>query len=193
MKVRSVVPMRVAKSGYIIMSLVFAAAGVLMIGFPQRVQLFLGTFFGVAMMLFGAIKLVGYFSRDLYRLAFQYDLQFGILLMILGVIVLMRPRAVINFICIACGICLILDALFKCRIAVEARSFGIRKWYMVLFLALLSVLVSIALIFYADETVQIAIIMLGLAIVAGSILNLFVALLMVKIVNNQLPDEVRYQ
>lgn len=189
MKVRSVIPMQVAKTGYILLSALFAAAGALMIAFPQQALRGLGAFFGVAMLLFGAIKLIGYFSRDLYRLAFQYDLQFGILLLLLGLILLLRPKAALNLLCIAIGICLILDALFKCRTAIEARSFGIQKWYVIYILALISVLAGILLIFRADAAAQAAVILLGFAVLASSALNLFAALLMVKIVDHQIPDE----
>ena len=52
--------------------------------------LLLGILVGCMMIGFGAVKLMGYFSRDLYRLAFQFDLAYGILLIVLGLIVLVR-------------------------------------------------------------------------------------------------------
>ncbi|MFQ9732082.1 MAG: hypothetical protein ACLT8X_11075 [Mediterraneibacter faecis] len=39
-------------------------------------------------MAYGIIKMIGYFSKDLYCLAFQYDLACGIFLIILGVVAL---------------------------------------------------------------------------------------------------------
>ena len=80
MKMRSMTPMRVAKTGYILMSLIFCALGLLFILRPDRSLAVMGGALGFAMIAFGTFKLVGYFSRDLYRLAFQYDLEFGILL-----------------------------------------------------------------------------------------------------------------
>lgn len=97
MKMRSVTPMRIAKTGYIIMSAVFSSAGILFIACPELSLRILGRALGIAMILFGCIRLVGYFSRDLFRLAFQYDLEFGILLIALGAIVLIRSPNVMNF------------------------------------------------------------------------------------------------
>ena len=71
MEMRSTVPMRVAKSGYIVMSAVFCLLGALLIAQPDRSLAALGRALGVAMAVFGVVKLVGYFSRDLFRLAFQ--------------------------------------------------------------------------------------------------------------------------
>ena len=61
MKMRSVTPMRVAKTGYILMSLVFCALGLLFILRPDQSLAVMGRVLGIAMIAFGAFKLVGYF------------------------------------------------------------------------------------------------------------------------------------
>ena len=132
METRSVTPMRAAKTGYVVMSIVFCVVGVLFIALPARSAVMIGRVLGAAMAAFGAVKLVGYFSRDLYRLAFQYDLEFGILLIALGVIVLLRTNGVMDFICIAAGVSILADGLFKIQIAIDARRFGIRDWWLIL-------------------------------------------------------------
>ena len=76
---RSVTMMRTAKIGYIVMSAVMCAFGILLIVMPDMSNTILGLVCGTIMLLFGIVKLVGYFSKDLYRLAFQYDLAFGLL------------------------------------------------------------------------------------------------------------------
>jgi uncharacterized membrane protein HdeD (DUF308 family) len=122
MTLRSVVPMRIAKIGYIIMSIVFCIVGSVLVAFPELSMMLIGRALGIAMIIFGGIKLVGYFSRDLYRLAFQYDLEFGILLVVLGLIVLIKPANAINFIFIAIGIAILADGLFKVQIAVDSKK-----------------------------------------------------------------------
>ena len=81
---RSVVPMKTAKIGYFVISVLFCVLGIVLITSPGTSVVWLGRLLGVGMIVFGAIKLVGYFSRDLFRLAFQYDLAFGILLIALS-------------------------------------------------------------------------------------------------------------
>ena len=98
METRSVASMRFAKTGYIVMSIVFCVVGVLFIALPAKAAVVIGKTLGVAMAAFGVVKLVGYFSRDLFRLAFQYDLEFGILLIALGLTVLLRTSGVMDFI-----------------------------------------------------------------------------------------------
>ena len=55
------------------------------------------------LILLGVIKLVGFFSKDLYRLAFQYDCIFGALLIALGATVLLRPGGLLTVLCVALG------------------------------------------------------------------------------------------
>ena len=127
MKLRSVTPMKIAKYGYIAISAIFTLAGLAMIFYPTPSQSFIGIFFGIAILVFGIIKLVGYWSRDLFRLAFQYDLQFGVLLCVLGIITLIRHKDAVAFLCVAYGICIMADSLFKIRTALDAKAFGIRS------------------------------------------------------------------
>ncbi|MDE6932186.1 MAG: DUF308 domain-containing protein [Oscillospiraceae bacterium] len=190
METRSVTPMRAAKTGYIVMSVVFCVVGVLFIALPARSAVMIGRVLGAAMAAFGVVKLVGYFSRDLYRLAFQYDLEFGILLIALGVIVLLRTNGVMDFICIAAGVSILADGLFKIQIAIDARRFGIRDWWLILLLAVVTGGVGLLLVFRPWESVQVLTVLLGAALLAEGVLNLCVALSTVKIVKNQRPDVI---
>ena len=190
METRSVTPMRAAKTGYVVMSIVFCVVGVLFIALPARSAVMIGRVLGAAMAAFGVVKLVGYFSRDLYRLAFQYDLEFGILLIALGMIVLLRTNGVMDFICIAAGVSILADGLFKIQIAIDARRFGIRDWWLILLLAVVTGGVGLLLVFRPWESVQVLTVLLGAALLAEGVLNLCVALSTVKIVKNQRPDVI---
>lgn len=190
MKMRSVTPMRIAKTGYIVMSIVFCIVGILFIARPQLSVKVIGRGLGIAMILFGCIKLVGYFSRDLFRLAFQYDLEFGILLIVLGVIVFIRSPNVMNFIFIALGIAILADGLFKVQIAMDSKRFGIAAWWLILLLAVLTGFVGLLLVFRPVESAHVLTMLLGVSLLAEGILNLCVVVSTVKIVKHQCPDVI---
>ena len=166
METRSVASMRFAKTGYIVMSIVFCVVGVLFIALPAKAAVVIGKTLGVAMAAFGVVKLVGYFSRDLFRLAFQYDLEFGILLIALGLTVLLRTSGVMDFICVAMGVAILADGLFKIQIAVDARRFGIQAWWLILALAALAGGVGLLLVFRPWESVQALTVLLGISLLA---------------------------
>ena len=188
MKMRSIVPMRVAKVGCVLLSAVCILAGLAMLFRPDAVLQWVLRFFGAALLAFGAVKLIGYFSRDLYRLAFEYDLQFGILLLVLGLLVLLRPGCALNLICVVCGCCLLVECLFRLKTAAEARAFGLPNWWMTTALAIPAVLIGAVLILDSGASARTGVMLLGAALTAEGLLNLCVALTMVKIVRNQLPD-----
>ena len=190
MKMRSIAPMRVAKIGYITISAVFCLWGSFVLLFPEILAPIMTQVLGITMMVFGVIKLVGYFSRDLYRLAFQYDLQFGILWLVLGAITLIRPGNVLAFLSISLGICMVADCLFKGKVAWEARDFGLRSWWLIFLLAVPAGFIGLLLILCPAQAVRTMTVLLGISLLTQGILNLCVAITMVKIVKYQMPDRM---
>ncbi len=190
MKMRSVTPMRIAKIGYIVMSVVFCIAGTLFIALPDISTTMIGISMGIAMIVFGIVKLVGYFSRDLFRLAFQFDLELGILLIVLGVMVLIRPDNLMTFICIALGISILTDGLFKVQIALDSRRFGIKSWCVILALAIVTGTIGVFLIFHSAKSAQFLTILLGVSLLVEGILNLYTVISTVLIVRHQQPDVI---
>ena len=188
MKMRSVTPMRIAKIGYIVMSVLFCLAGVLFIAMPEISTKIIGICIGISMILFGIVRLIGYFSKDLYRLAFQFDLEFGILMMILGVTVLFNPENLMAFICVAIGISILLDGLFKIRIALDSKQFGIKSWWLILALAIVTGVIGVFLIFDSVTGSELMTVILGLTLLSEGILNLSTVISTVLIVKNQAPD-----
>lgn len=190
MKMRSTTPMRVAKIGYVIMSVVFCVVGILFMVWSDVSTVALGYALGGAMIVFGIIKMVGYFSKDLFRLAFQYDLELGIVLTVLGIIVLAKPFDVMNFIFIAMGIAILTDSLFKARIAYDAKRFGITVWWMILALAIVSGVIGVMLIIRPWESARMLTVLLGISLLSDGVLNLCVVISTVKIIKNQYPDVI---
>lgn len=189
---RSVIPMKAAKIGYIILSVLYCVLGILLITMPELSITAMGILLGIGMIVFGIVKIVGYFSKDLFRLAFQYDLAFGGLLIALGIIVLVNPEHLLSFFCIVMGIAVLCDGLFKIQIAIDSKPFGIRTWWVILAFAIITVAAGILLIIRPAEAAHVLTIFLGISMLADGILNLIVALFTVKIIDHQLPDEDKY-
>lgn len=189
-KMRSVAPMRTAKIGYIIISAALCLLGAMLIAVPDFSAALLGVICGIILTLFGAVKLIGYFSKDLYRLAFQYDLIFGIVLIAVGVVILVRPESVLNFICIALGLTVLADGISKIRISLESKSFGIREWWLILVSAVLTSAMGLVLMFRPAQSVRVMMIILGITLLLEGILNLCTVITAVKIIKHQQPDVI---
>lgn len=190
MKMRSVTPMRIAKTGYIVMSIVFSMIGVLLIVMPDTSAKVIGLSVGIAMIVFGAVRLVGYFSKDLFRLAFQFDLGFGILMLALGVIVLTKPENLMPFLGVALGISVLIDSLFKIQIALDSKQFGIKSWWLIFAMAIITGIMGLILITHSAVGAQPLTILLGISFIIEGVLNLCTVVNTVLIVKNQKPDVI---
>lgn len=185
---RSAAPMKFAKTGYMIVSALLFAMGIMLIAFPGFSVSLFGILCGIILIIFGIVRLVGYFSKDLYRLAFQYDLAFGIMMIALGIMLLVRPESSMNFICIALGLLFLLDSIFKIQISFDAKTFGVKRWWMILACAVVSGIFSIVLLFRPGKSSRVLTVMFGITFLLEAILNLCTVLTAVKIINHQHPD-----
>ena len=185
---RSVKLIRAAKACYVALSAAFCALGLLLILNPGMSAALIGSLVGAALIAFGIVKLVGYFSKDLYRLAFQFDLAFGSLLVAIGLLILLKPVTAMNVLCVALGIEIIADGLFKVQTAMDARRFGLERWWLILLAAIAAAGIGAALTLVPGKSAEAIGVLLGVSLLAEGALNLCVALCAVKIIDNQLID-----
>lgn len=187
-KKRSFIPMKVAKNGYIAVSVLLAALGVLLVAKPTFSVNAIGVICGILLSVFGIIKLVGYFSNDPYRLAFQYDMPFGIMLIVLGIIMLVNPGKLVSFICIVLGLWVLISSLFNIQTSLEAKKFGISQWWIVFVLSVIAAVWGLVLVFRPSEAADVMAVILGFTLIFESAVNICTVLTSVKIINNRQPD-----
>ena len=177
-----------AKSGYIIVSVLLCMLGAALIADPTFSVLLLCRLSGLLLVLFGAIRIVGYVSKDLYRLAFQYDLAFGILLIALGALMMLRTDKMANVLFSILGIYVLADALLKVQIAIDAKAFGIDSWWLILAAAVVAGVAGFLLVLRPSESAGAVMISLGAALLAEGALNFITILAAVKIGRRRGPD-----
>lgn len=185
---RSLFIKRTAKILNLITAACFCAFGIAVITVPDMSEFSIRLVTGIFMIIFGTFKILGYFSKDLYRLAFQYDVQLGIVFLVFGIVVLTRPHDVVNFICILFGISIFIDSVFKIKISVDAKKFGIRTWWLILALAIVACILGVVLLFRPSDNVRVWSVLFGVAFLEDGILNLVEKLFTVKVSKNQRPD-----
>ena len=187
---RSVTPMRTAKAGYIAMSVILMAAGAVLIAAPDTLASAMCSVLGVVSAVFGGVKIASYFSKDLFRLAFQHDLAEGILLMILGVTAAVKPELFLGFIGVIFGVCVLADGLLKIQTAIDAKVFGVSKWWLILAAAIAADIAGFFLIINPVDSAAVVAVILGVTLLMEGLLNIITVLVAVKIVMNQLPDDI---
>lgn len=180
--------LKLAKDGYILMSVLFMVLGICLIIWPDCSMAVFCTAVGIMLIVYGLIKILGYFSRDVYCLAFQFDLAFGVLLAAVGVIIIVRRDVVVNLIFGIFGILILADALFKIQMSVDAKKFGLNLWWRILLVAIFTGLLGFLLLVRPFKAAEVMMILVGVSILFEGILNLFVGICTIKIIKNQKQD-----
>ncbi len=135
----------------------------------------------VLCILVGGAKILGYFSNDLYRLAFQFDLAIGLFLAIIGVLTLIvgskDPLGTVRLF----GIYIFIDGLLKLQTAIDAKKFGIARWLVILLTAILMVGVGIVglLASYLEQISQL--IVLDVSLMLDGLVNIWITAYTVRI------------
>ena len=180
MRMNSARLIQAVKRAYIVLSVVLCLIGLWMVFVPDLPLAVLGGTVGVILGVSGVIKLIGYLSRDLYQLAFQFDLAFGILMMAMSVVILLRPEHLMGSLCIIVGIAVLADSLLKIQTSIDARRFGLETWWLILVMAIAAGTAGMALMLRPSQSAQTLTAMMGVSLVAEGILSLCVAICAVK-------------
>ena len=117
-------------------------------------------------------------ERDILQIigkSWGWVLSFGIVTLILGVLVAIKPKDTIYTVAILVGIWLFVAGLFRIVVAIaDSDDTGGTRWLMA-FLGLLSVIVGILFLRHTDDTITTLAFLLGLFWVVGGLIEFFTA------------------
>ena len=105
------------KNAYTVMTICLIALGAALLFAPQLGLRTLCVVYGVFLIVYGVTKLSGYFAKDLFQLAFQFDFALGIVSIVLGIIIIERSEYIIEILSTAIGIFMLVDAALKIQTA----------------------------------------------------------------------------
>ena len=181
--------LRFAKTGYLVISALLILAGAALTFWPSTSYSVFGVLLGILFLIFGIIKLAGFFSKDPFQLVFETDLVFGILYLVFGLFLLLRTERTMAFFGVVFGLLLLSDGLTRVRIALDARPFGIRAWWLILVSAIATAVLGVVLLFHPGEGSRVLVQLLGVSLMADGIMNLSTILTAVKILRNARPQD----
>ena len=170
-----------AKHAYITVSVIMVILGLALVIWPRMSLSVLCYLIGAMLVIGGIVKLTGYFSKDLYRLAFQFDFAFGILSMLLGLVFIIPPEHIISILPIIMGFFVLVDGVLKIQTALDAKIFGLTTWWMIILLAAATCICVLLLIFKPFESAVSIMVLLGITLLIDGIQNLWVGIYTVKI------------
>ncbi len=176
------------KAVYAIISVLLCVLGIFLIVVPGISAFLICQIGAIVMMVFGVIKLFSYFAKDQYKPALQHDLAFGILLIALGIITMLRTDMMFTLLCIILGIFVLADSLMKIQVAIDSKRIGIRRWWLILIAAVPAAVIGFMLVLCPFESAWVIMIFFGASLIAEGILSLITILTGTQI-HYGLPEE----
>ena len=124
---------------YLLLSVFLIAIGVCLVMWPELSADMACMVIGGGAMLFGLIKIIFYFVRQVNAMVEQYDFSTGVLSIAAGAVLLIHPEEMLRLLPQVLAVCMLVDCVFKLQVVLDAKRLGSGVW----FLQLLTVLICI--------------------------------------------------
>ena len=169
------------KQAYSILAICLVITGLVLMLQPGLALKVICRISGLVLIMFGIVKLLGYFSRDLFQLAFQFDFAMGVISCVIGIGMLFLTKQMVQIMSAAIGIFMLIDALLKIQTALDARKFGIEKWWCMLVVSLTAAVIGVLLFVMPYRGTSLVMRIIGLNLCINGILNLMIVQSTVKL------------
>ena len=169
------------KTGYtsIITSLVLGILGLVMFMYSEATLKIIAYVLGAILMLTGIIKIIGYFTQKGSYDLFNYELVYGIISILFGLVVATHTETLESLIGIILGVWIIYSSLMRFGLSLKLKAFEAKSWIAMLIVAVLMMICGIYIMFTPD----IIIATLGLIILAYSIMDIIEGIAFIVNVN----------
>ena len=160
------------KWAYVLVSVFFIVIGVLLILNPETSMTMLCRVLGIGAIVFGIVRVIGYFLRELDGVALRYDFASGVFAVIAGAMVIWRAPEVANIMAVVIGLFILVDCVFKLQVALDSKRMGASSWWVTLLFTCICMVLGCLLIFDTFKGQQVISIMMGVSLVADGLQNL---------------------
>lgn len=163
---------------YLLLSLFLIGIGVSQIMMPEISMNLVVMIIGGGAMLFGLVKIIIYFVRQVASMVEQYDLSVGILSIAAGAVLLVQPPELLQLLPQVLAVCMLCDCVFKLQVALDAKRLGSAVWFFQLFLVLVCIIWGVCLLLQPFGLEAYVSQMMAGGLIADGVLN-FVAVLFI--------------
>ena len=143
------------KNMYSVLTACLIIVGLVLLAIPGIALNAVCIIFGIYLIIYGVVKIIGYFAKDVYQLAFQFDLALGIVAAIVGIVFICKTSSIVQILSTCIGIVMLIDATLKIQTSLDSKRFGISSWWLMLVMAIMVAAVGIMLILMPGETTKV--------------------------------------
>lgn len=154
----------------IIFSIIFICIGLFLLINPDSTINFIAYVLGVMLILWGVVLIVQFFRRKEEANFFEANFIVGLLVFILGIVFLIKPKAIASIIPLLLGVWMIASGVIKlgCALSINKQ----KRSYVSIILSALIVVAGLFLVFNPFEGAEIITRVIGVLMVVYSVLDI---------------------
>ena len=160
------------KWSYVVLSVMFLLLGIYLVVNPETSLIMICRILGAAMAVFGVMKIVLYFIREVEGVAIRFDFAIGLFCVVLGALMLWRAPALTDILSVMIGLLVLVDSVFKLQVAVDSRRMGAHSWWVTLVCTVVCLVLGVLLVFNPFDGKQVLTIMMGVSLIVDGVQNL---------------------
>lgn len=166
------------KTGWssIITSTVFAIIGIVLIASPEATITIISTILGITLALIGGYKIIDYLKHKGQYNSYSYDLAYGIIAIILGIVAIVYHQEIGTIFRILIGLWIIYSSVIRITLSLSLRATKSKIWIYSLVIALIMLACGIYTISNAGTIVM----AVGIVILIYSILDIIEGIIFLK-------------
>lgn len=158
--------------------IVIIVLGIFLFFEPSLTNKIIGSLIGGALIIYAASMIYSYISRDGAKL-YSLNIIFGTVIALIGLLLIVYPYTVIDFIKIALGIYIMITGATKINYAMWLKKGKEESWLITLLTGLLLIGVSLIFMFSSFITITITRV-IGIFLICSSVLNIMDVMLFKK-------------
>lgn len=166
---------RSIRDSYLITSILYAVLGGVLFFYPAMSLKLVCNLIGILILVYGVIRIVSYLRRQESGF-FRLDLVIGILFVVVGGFLLLRPDIIVSILPITIGIYILFDSLMNLRQALDLKEAGYEKWWCMLILAVIMIVLGLIMIFNPFGTAALTVMVMGGIFIFRGISNIITIL-----------------
>lgn len=159
------------KASMIFSAILCVLLGLVLLICPKETIDLLCKALAVGVMIMGVVNLVSYFMN---REVQTFSGILGLIILLVGIWIFLKPERVEGIIPIVIGAILVVHALQDIKLSIETKRGGYDKWYIMLLIAVVSLVFGIICIVNAVGVVTLALQVIGVALIYDGVSDLWV-------------------
>ena len=156
----------------IITSIILAVLGILLIVATEATIISISYIIGGILILLGFFGLVDYIRKIDTETKTSVDLVYGIVTVILGVLIVMNPKAIASIINYVLGIIIVISSAVKLNYAIQLKGNNNSLWKSTIIFSLITTICGLILIFKPFTGAIVATKIIGIIVLIYAILNI---------------------